>query len=95
MSKKKLTKKLCEMCGDVFLSASNAGLYCPDCAEWRSKHRCGKSAIRASAKLTGNMAAIERANREAAAQGLSYGKAVGKTWAAEHVRVERKESNNE
>ena len=83
------------MCGDVFLAASNAAMYCPDCAAYRRRCRCGKSAIRTRTKLTGNMAAIERANREAEALGLSYGKLEGKRYADKHVRVERKESNNE
>lgn len=92
MSKRRSLKKLCEMCGDVFFSTSNAALYRPDCAAWRRRYRCGKSAIRSRVRLTGNMAEIERVNREAAAQGLSYGKSVGKQYAAEHVRVVRKES---
>lgn len=89
---KRVAKKLCEMCGDVFLSTSNAARYCHDCAAWRRRNRCGKSAIRGKSALTGNMAAIERINREAEAQGLTYGEAVGKNWATKHVRVERKES---
>lgn len=91
VSKRKLLKKLCDMCGDVFCAASNAAMYCPDCAAYRRRCRCGKSAIRTRTKLTGNMAAIERVNREAEAQGLSYGKSVGKQYAAKHVRIERKE----
>lgn len=91
MSKRKLLKKLCDMCGDVFLTASNAALYCPDCAAYRRRCRCGKSAIRASTKLTGNMAAIEKANIEAQKHGTTYGKFEGKCWAAKHVRVGKKE----
>lgn len=94
MSKRRTLKKVCK-CGNVFWTAWESKDICPDCTEFRQKCRASTSAIHSRTKLTGNMAAIERVNREAEAQGLSYGKLEGKRYADKHVRVERKESNNE
>lgn len=92
MAKRRLLKKVCKICGDVFWTAWKSKDICPDCTEFRQKCRASSSAIHSRTKLTGNMAAIERVNREAATQGLSYGKAVGRQYAEKHVRVARKES---
>lgn len=92
MSKRQLLKKICKVCGDVFWTVWHSKNICPDCTEFRQKCRASSRAIHGRTKLTGNMAAIERVNREAAAQGLSYGKLEGKRYAEKHVRVERKES---
>ncbi len=94
MSKKKNepVKKVCAMCGDVFIAYKHSRLNCPSCVEFCKKYRAKRGGSIQKTKLTNNMAAIERVNREAEAQGLSYGKSVGKQYAAKHVRVVRKES---
>lgn len=89
---RKEIKKLCDICGDLYITTTSAAHQCPSCAEFRRKYRGYTADQKRRKKLKGNQAVIERINIEAAAQGLSYGKAVGKTWAAKHVRVERKES---
>ena len=97
MSKKEKEpiKKVCALYGDVFVTGSHSRMNCPSCVEFCKKYRAKRGGGVQKTKMTGNMAAIERVNREAEAQGLSYGKAVGQEYAQEHVRVVRKESNNE
>ena len=89
---RKEIKKLCKICGDLFITTTRAAQQRHSCAEFRRKYRGYSADQRQCKKLTGNMAAIERVNREAAAQGLSYGKLEGKRYAEKHVRVVRKES---
>ena len=92
VSKRKLVKRVCDVCGDVFWTAWKNKDICPDCTEFRRKCRNSPNAIHGRDKLSCNMAAIERVNREAETQGLSYGKRVARSWAKENVRVKRKES---
>ena len=92
VSKRRLIKRVCDVCGDVFWTAWASKDICPDCTVFRRKCRNGLNVIRGRAKLTGNMAAIERMNCEAEAHGLSYGKWVAQPWAIENVRAKRKES---
>lgn len=85
---RKPTKKLCELCGDVFVTTANGARFCPSCAEFRRKYRGYSADQRRRKKLTGNQAIIEKWNIEAQRQGLTYGKLEGKQYAAKHVRVE-------
>ncbi len=84
---RKEIKKCCEICGDVFVTTTSAAWQCPSCAEFRRKCRGYTADQRRRKKLKGNQAVIEQVNIEAQRQGTTYGKAVGKEWAAEHVRV--------
>lgn len=87
MVMRKEIKKRCEICGDVFVATTSAAHRCPSCAEFRRKYRGYTADQKRRKKLTGNMAAIEKKNIEAQQLGTTYGKLVGKQWAAEHVRV--------
>ena len=84
---RKEIKKLCEICGDVFITTTSAAHQCPSCAEFRRKYRGYSANQKRHKKLTGNQAIIEKWNIEAQQLGTTYGKFVGKQWAAAHVRV--------
>lgn len=92
MSKRRVLEKTCSVCGQEFDTVWETKDICPECTAFRRKCRASSRAVHARTKLTGNMAAIERVNREAARLGLSYGRLEGKRYAEKHVRVERKES---
>lgn len=89
MSKKKKEpiKKVCALCGDVFVTGSHSRMNCPSCVEFCKKYRAKRGGGVQKTKMTGNMAAIERINREALEQGLTYGKAVALQWAKENARI--------
>ncbi len=84
---RKEIKKLCDVCGDLYITTTSAAQRCPSCAEFRRKYRGYTADQRRCKKLKGNMAAIEKANIEAQQLGITYGKLEGKRYAAEHVRV--------
>ena len=84
---RKEIKKRCMICGDVFITTTNAAQQCPSCAEFRRKYRGYTADQRRRKKLTGNLAAIEKKNIEAQQLGTTYGKLEGKQWAAKHVQV--------
>lgn len=90
---RKEIKKCCMVCGDIFISTTTSSAHqCPSCAELRRKYRGYTADQKRRKKLKGNMAAIEKTNIEAQQLGTTYGKLEGKRYAAEYVRVERKES---
>ncbi len=84
---RKEIKKLCDICGDLFITTTSAAQQCHSCAEFRRKYRGYSADQKRRKKLTGNMAAIEKVNIEAQQQGTTYGKLEGKQYAAKHVRV--------
>jgi len=89
---RKEIKKLCDICGDLFITTTSAAQQCHSCAEFRRKYRGYTADQRRRKKLKGNQAVIEQVNIEAQRLGTTYGKFVGKQYAAAHVRVVRKES---
>ena len=84
---RKATKKCCELCGDIFFTTVNAARHCPSCVEFRRRYRGYTAERRRGKKLTGNQAIIEKWNIEAQQSDTTYGKLVGKQWAAKHVQV--------
>ena len=88
---RKVTKKCCELCGDIFITTAYAARYCPSCSEFRRRYRGYTAEGKRGKKLCGNEAIIEKINIEAAEQGVSYGRFVGKRYAEKYVRVARKD----
>ena len=84
---RKEIKKLCEICGDLFITTTSSAHQCSSCAEFRRRYRGYTADQKRRKKLKGNQAVIERVNIEAQQLGTTYGKAVGKEWAAKYVRV--------
>ncbi len=84
---RKEIKKLCEICGDLYITTTSAAHQCPSCAEFRRKYRGYTAEQRRRKKLTGNQAIIEKWNIEAQQLGTTYGKLSGIRYAAKHVRV--------
>jgi hypothetical protein len=67
--------KECTWCGVSFVTYHGCRELCRDCADFRKSYR-NSVAVPTKSSASGNMAEIERVNREAVEQGLSYGKLV-------------------